>query len=127
MLLVLACPMLACLVLEMRQLEDLHLTWLRHAQAMHDFTGRCLDKNPGARLSPGELLQHPFLERARDNVYLAHRLLGAAPQQQLRATRRSSDSVAASDVRNSTTCWLPACCAAGRPVHGVCRGCSLCA
>ena len=63
-----------------------------HVQAMHDFVGRCLDKNPNARMRPGELLQHPFLERARDNVYLAHRLLGAAPQQQLRAPRMSSDS-----------------------------------
>ena len=75
-------------------------------QAMHDLIARCLDKNPTARLSPAELLRHPFLERARDNVYLAHRLLGAAPQQQLRATRRSSDSLAASDVSGAVALLL---------------------
>ncbi len=118
--------MLVCPVLETRQQEDLHLTRLRHGQAMHDFTARCLDKNPGARLRPGELLQHPFLERARDNVYLAHRLLGAAPQQQLRATRRSSDSIAASEVREPTPCCLAACSAASYPARSVCGLCNSC-
>ena len=83
----------ACHMLGTRQLF-VCLTWVHNMQAMHDFTARCLDKNPSARMTPGELLKHPFLERAQDNVYLAHRLLGAAPQQQLRATRRSSDSLA---------------------------------
>ena len=88
------------------------LTCMAYVQAMHDFVARCLDKNPNARMRPGELLQHPFLERANDNVYLAHRLLGAAPQQQLRATRRSSDSIAsASEVRQAGF-LLAACCGA---------------
>jgi len=73
---------------------------------MHDFTAHCLDKNPNARLSPAELLKHPFLERARDNIYMAHRLLGAAPQQQLRSTRSfavfSDGTPRASEVRAST-------------------------
>ena len=51
-------------------------------QAMHAFTARCLDKNANARPTAGELLKHPFLEKAHDNVYLARRLLGSAPQQQ---------------------------------------------
>ncbi len=90
---------------------------------MHDFTARCLDKNPSARMTPGELLKHPFLERSRDNVYLAHRLLGAAPQQQLRATRRSSDSLAPeSEVRlpfPSASCY-----AAAGALHPVCGPCT---
>ena len=96
----------ACHMVGTRQLS-LHMTGVCYVQAMHDFTARCLDKNPSARMTPGELLKHPFLERARDNVYLAHRLLGAAPQQQLRSTRRSSDSLAPdSEVR----LLLLACC-----------------
>lgn len=61
---------------------------------MHDFTARCLGKNPNARSTPGDLLKHPFLERARDSTYLSHRLLGAAPQSQLRSAmsfKQSSD------------------------------------
>lgn len=49
---------------------------------MHAFTARCLDKNANARPTAGELLKHPFLEKAHDNVYLARRLLGSVPQQQ---------------------------------------------
>ena len=59
---------------------------------MHDFTARCLNKNANARPTAGELLKHPFLEKAHDNVYLARRLLGSAPQQQLRSTKSFAQS-----------------------------------
>ena len=61
-------------------------------QAMHAFTARCLDKNANARPTAGELLKHPFLEKAHDNVYLARRLLGSAPQQQLRSAKSFAQS-----------------------------------
>ena len=48
------------------------------AQAMHDFTARCLERNAGARPTPAQLLKHPFLERVRDISYLARALLGGA-------------------------------------------------
>lgn len=92
---------------------------------MHDFTAHCLDKNPNARLSPAELLKHPFLERARDNVYMAHRLLGAAPQQQLRSTRSfavfSDGTPRASEVRASTVMAVTGVRGIIRPTLSLCK------
>jgi hypothetical protein len=45
---------------------------------MHDFVAKCLDKDAMARLGAGELLKHPFLKRAKDECFLAQRLLGRA-------------------------------------------------
>ncbi len=43
---------------------------------MHDFVAKCLDKDAMARSGAGELLKHPFLKRAKDERFLAQRLLG---------------------------------------------------
>ena len=54
--------------------RDARCFWIE--QAMHDFVARCLHKDADARGSASELLQHPFLKRARGERYLAQRLLG---------------------------------------------------
>ncbi|BDA47110.1 probable serine/threonine-protein kinase OSR1 at N-terminal half [Coccomyxa sp. Obi] len=50
----------------------------KFSQAMHDFVAKCLDKEAMARLGAAELLKHPFIKRAKDERYLAQRLLGQA-------------------------------------------------
>ncbi|EIE21776.1 kinase-like protein, partial [Coccomyxa subellipsoidea C-169] len=50
----------------------------KFSQAMHDFVAKCLDKDAMARSGAAELLKHPFLKRAKDERFLAQRLLGRA-------------------------------------------------
>lgn len=75
------------------------------AQAMHDFTARCLERNAGARPTPAQLLKHPFLERVRDISYLARALLGGALQQPMPSSKSfvlSSDGTQASPVSKTS-------------------------
>ena len=75
------------------------------AQAMHDFTARCLERNAGARPTPAQLLKHPFLERVRDISYLARALLGGALQQPMPSSKSfvlSSDGTQASPVSEAS-------------------------
>lgn len=75
------------------------------AQAMHDFTARCLERNAGARPTPAQLLKHPFLERVRDISYLARALLGGALQQPMPSSKSfvlSSDGTQASPVSETS-------------------------
>lgn len=73
-------------------------------QAMHDFVAKCLDKEAMARLDAADLLKHPFIKRAKDERYLAQRLLGhpmLKPSRSFFMARHASGSPDNTTVRTS--------------------------
>lgn len=75
-------------------------------QAMHEFVAKCLDKEAMARSGAAELLKHPFIKRAKDERFLAQRLLGQATLKASRSffmTRHASGSPDNTMVRMGTS------------------------